>query len=230
MVSKPSVYLFDLWKTLGYSIDRDPILSVQEMLGHNVALVDGEAKAQPDADFMRLCLTTDIADPRAFLNHIARTFGRTASREAHAAFETLLRQERGGFELYADTEPALRELRQQGTRLGLISNLWPFPVDHIFNGNGLGDYFEHRIFSFEVGFQKPDPEIFKEALERFHVAPEECVMVGDNPVADVEGALAVGMRAALIDRAGKASTPNSGCVVLRSLLDLGDPELWNRTQ
>ena len=227
MNNSSTVYLFDLWKTLGYSIDRDPIFDVQEMLGHNV-IVEGSARAQADPDFARLCLTTDIRDPRKFLDFLAAAVGRTASAEAHSAFAVLRARETSGFGIYDDSLPALKALKKSGARLGLISNLWPFPVEHIFEGNGLGRYFEHRIYSFDVGFVKPDPEIFREAQELFRVAPEDCVMIGDNPVADIDGALAVGMRAALIDRSGKARLDKPGAVVIGSLLDLLSPDLWTR--
>ncbi len=223
MSSQHTVYLFDLWKTLGFSIDRDPILDVQEILGHNVTVVDGSARALADPDFARLCLTTDIRNPRKFVDFLAAACGRPATEEAHAAFKALIARERAGFGLYKDSLPALRGLQRAGARLGLISNLWPFPVRHIFEDTGLGQYFEHRIYSFATGFAKPDPEIFREAVELFHVAPEDCVMVGDNPVADIEGALAVGMRAALIDRSGKAAFDRPGAAVIGKLTDLLKP-------
>jgi len=223
MASRDTVYLFDLWKTLGFSIDRDPILDVQEALGHNVTIVGGTATAQADPDFTRLCLTTDIRDPRKFVEFLAAACGRKASDEAHAAFAALIARERAGFGLYKDTLPTLRGLQKLGARLGLISNLWPFPVEHIFVDCGLEQYFEHRIYSFETGFAKPDPEIFREAVELFHVHPDDCVMVGDNPVADIEGALAAGMRAALIDRSGKATFDRQGAAVIAKLTDLLKP-------
>ena len=85
----------------------------------------------------------------------------------------------------------------------MISNLWPFPVEHIFEtDHGLGQYFpkELRVYSFETGHRKPEPEIFLDALDRVGLAPEQCLMVGDNLTADCIGARKVGMQAALIDR------------------------------
>lgn len=51
-----------------------------------------------------------------------------------------------------------------------------------------------------VGVSKPDPEIFRLALERLGgVAPERAIHVGDTPAADVEGARAAGVRPVLFD-------------------------------
>ena len=53
------------------------------------------------------------------------------------------------------------------------------------------------------GKTKPHDSIFRALLARLGVEPEEAVMVGDTVEDDVEGALAVGMRAVLLDREGR---------------------------
>jgi putative hydrolase of the HAD superfamily len=50
-----------------------------------------------------------------------------------------------------------------------------------------------------VGVEKPDPRIFRMALERMGIEPEDAVYVGDVYEIDVVGARAAGMRAYLID-------------------------------
>jgi putative hydrolase of the HAD superfamily len=50
---------------------------------------------------------------------------------------------------------------------------------------------------------KPSPTIFRAALDLLEVEPGEAVMVGDSPDDDVGGALALGMRAFLLDREGR---------------------------
>jgi len=59
--------------------------------------------------------------------------------------------------------------------------------------------FEVVIDSAVVGVTKPDPRIFEIALDRLDVTPAETIMVGDSPSADVAGAHAAGLRAALLD-------------------------------
>ena len=53
-----------------------------------------------------------------------------------------------------------------------------------------------------VGITKPDPRIFQIALDRLAVSPAETIMVGDSPSADIAGAHAAGIRAALLDPHG----------------------------
>ena len=67
---------------------------------------------------------------------------------------------------------------------------------------GLGRYFDHLSVSALSGYAKPDPRLFREALEALGVSPEEAVHVGDAE-ADLLGAEAVGMRALLFDPLGE---------------------------
>jgi len=59
---------------------------------------------------------------------------------------------------------------------------------------GVRSYIKYLIDSETVGHQKPQPEIFRYALEKAAVAPERAVMVGDSLEDDVGGAQGVGMR------------------------------------
>ena len=61
-------------------------------------------------------------------------------------------------------------------------------------------FFDVRVISGVEGVEKPDPRIFRMALERAGVEPKESVYVGDNVGFDVEPAAEVGMFAVLLDR------------------------------
>ena len=64
------------------------------------------------------------------------------------------------------------------------------------------------ITSLEIGFEKPHPQIFLEALERAEVRPEEAMHIGDQPKSDVDGARAIGINPILMDRSGVYPTYN----------------------
>jgi len=104
---------------------------------------------------------------------------------------------RNEVELFEDVLPALRRL-QARFRLMALSN-----------GNadlaviGLSSFFEHAIGAREAGAAKPDARIFEVLLERARLEPSQVVYVGDDPLADVEGARSVGMHAVWIDRFGR---------------------------
>ncbi|HET7875184.1 MAG TPA: HAD-IA family hydrolase [Methylomirabilota bacterium] len=103
---------------------------------------------------------------------------------------------------------ALGELKLRGLSLAIVSNTMRTPgaiLKKILDQRGLFEYFSTLTFSDECGIRKPDPEIFRLTLERLGVAPEEAVHVGDDPVLDVEGAKAAGMR--VIQMAIEGSEP-----------------------
>jgi FMN phosphatase YigB (HAD superfamily) len=58
------------------------------------------------------------------------------------------------------------------------------------------------ISSFHHGRSKPHASIFRAVLDLIEVQPAEAVMVGDTIADDIDGALALGMRAILVDREG----------------------------
>jgi len=104
------------------------------------------------------------------------------------------------FELYPEVPGVLRALAAAGVRVGLISNshrcLASFQSH--FELHGL---IGAAISSPEHGLMKPNPSIFRAALELLEVEPESAVMVGDSVAQDVNGALGIGMRAVLVHRA-----------------------------
>jgi putative hydrolase of the HAD superfamily len=67
---------------------------------------------------------------------------------------------------------------------------------------GLAGYFDVILDSHEEGVEKPDPRIFRIALERLGASAEEAVHVGDFYHIDVVGARAAGVRAVLLDPGG----------------------------
>jgi putative hydrolase of the HAD superfamily len=98
-----------------------------------------------------------------------------------------------------ETLAVLRELRDRGLRLGLVSNvaLLPQHMRTDLDALGIGPLLDASTFSSEVGVRKPDPRIFEETLSRLGVKPGQAVFVGDRLFDDIGGAQAVGMKAVL---------------------------------
>jgi len=59
---------------------------------------------------------------------------------------------------------------------------------------GLAERLDVAVFSSEVGRRKPDPLIFRTALDRLGVEPGNALFVGDSLEADIAGAAGFGMR------------------------------------
>jgi epoxide hydrolase-like predicted phosphatase len=86
---------------------------------------------------------------------------------------------------------AVKELRAAGLLTGLISNSWS--TSHYDRGL-LKELFDTSVISAEVHMHKPQPEIYRLAVERLAVEPAECIFV-DDLRENCEGAEAVGMTA-----------------------------------
>jgi putative hydrolase of the HAD superfamily len=124
------------------------------------------------------------------------------------------------FELYPESVEVLQAIKDRGIPLGVISNASHGIVGDL-ERTGVASFFEHIVYSQQVGCVKPDPRIFREALGRFAVEAGHTWHVGDNVVADVGGAKAVGIRPLLVRRKGQETPPGADVVDdLRGVLRL----------
>jgi putative hydrolase of the HAD superfamily len=124
-------------------------------------------------------------------------------------------------------------LRERGFRLAAISNAaWrtEFILDDLTH-LGLIDAFEFVLVSCEEGLWKPDPRIFRRALDRMGLRPDQAVYVGDYLRYDVAGAHAAGMRGIWLNTWGREpdadETPDAEIHDLRELIGLA--EAWRKT-
>ena len=112
---------------------------------------------------------------------------------AQPAFE-IFYAARNRVRCYADVRPALARLARAR------------PLYALSNGNadlglcGVAAYFTGHLSARAVGAAKPDPRIFTALAARAGVEPAEILHVGDDPLADVEGARRAGMQAIWINR------------------------------
>ncbi len=97
--------------------------------------------------------------------------------------------------LGAQTHALLDSLGERGLKLGLVSNA--FDPGWLLRGDlermGLAERLDVAVFSSEVGKRKPDPLIFRRALDGLGVAPGRALFVGDSRDADIRGAGELGM-------------------------------------
>jgi len=111
---------------------------------------------------------------------------------------TLFRAHRNRVAPYPEVEPVLREL---APRFRLIS---------VTNGNAdvasspLRGLFHRSLTAAEAGAARPDPAMFRLALDWAGVAAQECLHVGDDPYLDVEAARCFGLAAVWVNRTGRA--------------------------
>ena len=94
---------------------------------------------------------------------------------------------------YPDAAPTLADLKRLGFRLGVIANQNPGTAQRLANWDLLR-YFDVVAASAELGIAKPDPAIFRWALDRAGCEPDQALMVGDRLDNDVAPAKGLGFR------------------------------------
>ncbi|MDJ0922182.1 MAG: HAD family hydrolase [Henriciella sp.] len=97
----------------------------------------------------------------------------------------------------------LADLRRSGMPCGLITNGETRLQSRTIAALGLADRMEVILISEAEGVRKPDPMIFHRAAEQLRLSPEACLYVGDNPEADVCGALDAGLKAVWFNPSGQ---------------------------
>ena len=105
------------------------------------------------------------------------------------------------YRVFDDAIPVLEEAIARGYRNYLISNNYP-ELPEVVERVGLRPYFQELFVSANVGYDKPQPEIFRRALAAAG-NPDRAYMIGDNPVADIKGAAAMGLETVLVHREGE---------------------------
>jgi putative hydrolase of the HAD superfamily len=120
-----------------------------------------------------------------------------------------------------ETAAVLASLAGQGYELGLASN-YDRRLHSVAAGLMELHPIRHLIISSEVGWRKPAPGFFQALCRTMQLAPEQLLLVGDDPDNDYAGAQAAGLEAVLYDPTGRA--PAS----FRSITDLGQVAQWLR--
>lgn len=131
---------------------------------------------------------------------------------APAEVLTEVAERRISFNPYPESEAALRRLREMGTRIFAVSN-WDIELAKVLDDLGWMGYFDEVIVSAVVGIEKPEGEIFEEALRVSGISRDRVVHVGNDPITDVEGASRAGLDTVLVDRRDNIEAPEATFVV-----------------
>jgi HAD superfamily hydrolase (TIGR01549 family) len=89
--------------------------------------------------------------------------------------------------------------------LGIISNGFGTSQQNKLAACNLEQFFQHRVYSEDIGVHKPDPLIFQVALKKAGVAPDEALYVGDNYFHDIYGAAYAGLMTIWYNTSGRVA-------------------------
>lgn len=104
----------------------------------------------------------------------------------------------------------IRNLRDKGYKVFVLSNTNPLMYNHWIDnafrqeGKSINDYFDGIVVSFQERICKPDPQIFKNLVERYHLEPEETLMLDDSE-ANCKSAESIGLQSVCVKPDGNTS-------------------------
>ncbi|MGQ9650026.1 MAG: HAD family hydrolase [Phycisphaerae bacterium] len=168
-----------------------------ERLGQ--AIISAEAEAAADPNHREADLTQILAEWAVQINpHFTR-------EQLVAARDALGEQWIGSLEVVPGALEAVRQLREEGLRMGLVSNC-SVPPEYCrreLARQGFTSLMDFALFSSEVGYRKPSQIIYEAALrESFadgqRTDPSRVLFVGDSPALDVIAPASMGMKTALV--------------------------------
>ncbi|PKA83455.1 putative hydrolase of the HAD superfamily [Ulvibacter sp. MAR_2010_11] len=190
---------FDLDHTL-WDFDRNSMLAFQRVfLKHNINLdLTGFIKAYEPINFAYWKL---FREERVTKEELRR--GRLIEAFTHFKMEFPLDEIDLLAESYIDELPIdnhlfegtieVLEYLSEKYILHIITNGFHEVQNLKLRNSGISNYFKTITTSEEVGLKKPNPVIFKKAMEKASVTPKQSLMIGDTFEADILGAEAVGM-------------------------------------
>ncbi|WP_342479951.1 HAD family hydrolase [Paenibacillus sp. FSL L8-0340] len=197
-MNKVQALLFDLDNTL---MDRDSTFRsfseqfVRDFLGHlqpeeaqrvveDIIVRDADGYRDKDGFF------AELSEVLPWEKAVSAADIRTYYDETYTGHGALMK--------YA--EDILNYCREQGYILGLVTNgkkqIQYGKIDLL----GLRGFFKSIVISGEAGISKPDPAIYRLALERLGTTAEQTLFIGDHPVNDIWGAGKAGMETIWLKR------------------------------
>ncbi len=100
---------------------------------------------------------------------------------------------------FPETERVLRELRNRGRRLGIVSGKMSFKIENLMGRDGMLDMIETIVGYGDTERHKPFPDPIELALSRFDVPKEDVLYIGDSPN-DSGAAINAGIDCAIVNR------------------------------
>lgn len=134
---------------------------------------------------------------RMTLEEVIETVLRRNGRYSEGLYTDIIRKRKASKTecfryLHPEILPVLDSIREQGQKIGLITNCY-FEERDVIRESVLLPYFDAVCMSCELGMMKPDPAIFRRCMAELGVKPEQCLYVGDGGSGELEAARSLGM-------------------------------------
>ncbi len=189
-VERAEAVLFDLFHTLT-SIEAVKPLGrpTHEILG-----VSREAWLEQVFGDSRGRLTGKVRDPLTMMRIMAHSIDPAIPDNTieEATLSRARRFHRALTQMPGATRDTLAGLKARGKKLGLVSNADAMEIA-AWGESPVAGFFDCVVFSCDVGYAKPEREIYEVCLGKLGVGPDEAVFVGDGGSDELQGAKAIGL-------------------------------------
>jgi putative hydrolase of the HAD superfamily len=184
--------IFDLWNTIA-EWPHERWAEVRPRVAERVGLSAEEFDSRWYGELAHMRETRPFADVLALFD---------LSPEAAAEVVSLRREvTREGLVPVRGAVETITALRERGLKTGLIT-VCSEDVALLWEETPFSELFDVTVFSATCGLRKPDPRIYRLALEQLGVEPEDAVFVGDGANDELGGAERLGMRAVGVESPG----------------------------
>ncbi|MCT8088720.1 HAD family hydrolase [Acinetobacter sp. C_4_1] len=184
MKNHPKVIIFDVFGTLiKIKSGRSPYRKLMIWLKEN--------GRKPHANDAKLIRSNNVN-----IQQLAALFGYAITKQLLNEIKEDFQEELKTIELYEDTVSTLQNLKERGYKIALCSNLARPYGEQL--KKLIPDLFDFIVFSYEVGYIKPEQQIYEMIQTHFNCDMAEMLFIGDHPILDVEKPLSLGMSARLI--------------------------------
>ncbi len=147
--------------------------------------------------------------PKARREVVAAAFsdiGRNDNKLAHEIADAYTEERNKSLYPFPEAIETLESFRQQGIRLGLVTNGNSSEQRPKIERFRLAPFFEHIFIEGEMGMGKPDVRVFRHVLNTFEIEAKDTWMVGDNLIWDVEAPQRLGIFSVWIDLTGHGTS------------------------
>lgn len=194
IIERYQVILFDLFHTLT-SVES------AKAPGRRTSAIVGVSREEWNDQlhlYSKDRLSGEIKDPFEIIKRMARAIKPDISDKVikEAIDSRISRYRYSLLNIPVRTIDTLKRLKSRGKRLGLISNA-DVTEKYGWGDSPIREYFDCSIFSCDVGYVKPDKEIYELCLKNLGVLPCDSMFIGDGGSDELKGAKALGITTVL---------------------------------
>lgn len=166
-----------------------------------------------------------VKSRREVVRYTLKALGFNNEERSNAYADNYTRMQNEMIYLFPDSIEAIETFRSMGIRLGLVTNGTSKGQREKLKRFNIEKYFELILIDTEVGISKPDPGIFKLALDRLELKSDQVWMAGDNLIWDIQGPKKLGIYTLWNDFRKRGLSADSKVVpdrIIHSLRDISD--------